>query len=875
MAGQHITFGWYLDGQRATLPVNSLGYSVVGPLGFLNILETQLGLLANHASQAERIVQFRDCLQQVDAEQRFYHRSFAMDPLGTAAYLLDWRDQWHLHGWDGSMPVDAPRRLRDMADVEVLAGNAVALNIGQRLHAVYLAMQDRSLAIDEVLLVDEFDIFPSRWQVILKALPVVRSDQRVGTGRGFLGQLQQQLQLAATGQTTSKIDWQHDGSVWVVQAETSTLLHHWLATQFDSHQQTLLVSDDGDARLDAQLVVAGMPRQGLKEVSAFRPALQVLPLALELLWDPLNFYALVQFLTHSVCPVPGYARRRLAEKVADAPGIGGAYWQSTLTQIKEHYGEEHWDDVRDQIAFWIEHERFSTNTGAPLNVVIARVERLLTFFRLRLGEMDDARRFSFHAGFGQCQSCLDSLQELQSQGVLLIRPRQLQKLVSHATANGSDNPLWVAEVGAGQLASQPGAVIEPTERLIWSQLRMPVLPGNDAWSESEFRTMRKIGVDLPSGPVRLDQVARSWLRPVMAAQDQLVLILPPTGEEIHPVWQMIEAVVNRPDIIQLESLLINGGTKMTRVTPLPLPLPKRWWQLPENISVDLRPQESFSSLEKLLFNPYQWLLQYPARLRSSRIVSLGGDFRILGNLAHEMVEQYFLHPDALSMSDDALYAWFDSAFETWVDQQAAILKMPGRGADKVEFRHRLFLAIRNLRAQARKANMVQVVPELPVSGHYPGGELTGMVDIMMQNAWGHCAVIDMKWSGSKKFSEKLRQNSQLQLAIYAELLRQKNGSWPSVAYYILDGGRFFAPDNHVFPDAEAVPSGNGENTAQLWQRFVTSWHWRVAQIKSGQFEVVLESIPADDDSNPPQDAMAAETLNPAYNDYLSLAGWEN
>lgn len=40
MAGQRITFGNHLDGQRAASPTDSLGVSVVGP-SFLNILETQ------------------------------------------------------------------------------------------------------------------------------------------------------------------------------------------------------------------------------------------------------------------------------------------------------------------------------------------------------------------------------------------------------------------------------------------------------------------------------------------------------------------------------------------------------------------------------------------------------------------------------------------------------------------------------------------------------------------------------------------------------------------------------------------------------------------------------------------------------------------
>ena len=183
MAGQRITFGSHLDGQRATPPVDSLGVSVVGPLGFLNILETQLGLLSMHPSQAERIVQYRDCLQKLDNDQRFYHRSFATDPLGTAACLLDWRDQWILHGWDGAMATEAPKRLRDLADVESLAKRSVSPNLGQRLKAVRSSLQHRKPDIEQVQLIDAVETFPRSWKAVLAALPVMGPASSESKGR--------------------------------------------------------------------------------------------------------------------------------------------------------------------------------------------------------------------------------------------------------------------------------------------------------------------------------------------------------------------------------------------------------------------------------------------------------------------------------------------------------------------------------------------------------------------------------------------------------------------------------------------------------------------------------------------------------------------
>jgi hypothetical protein len=653
-------------------------------------------MLALHPSQAKRIVQYRSCLEKLDGDHRFYHRSFLVDPLGTAACLLDWRDQWALCGWDGDMPNNGPKRLRDLAEIELIASTAVSPNIGQRLKAVKAGLQQRKLEIAQIQLLDPVASLPARWQAVLSEFPVVEVGEPKGAGVGFLGALQACLKAAAAGQAAPKLAWQDDGTVVVAQAETRALAAHWLAPQIEDKRPSLLVCGGDGGRLDALLAAGNFPRQGLKEASAFRPALQVLPLTMELLWNPLNYYALVQFLTHPVCPIPGFARRRLADKVADAPGIGGESWQRILVDIDAHYGDEQASKVREQIAFWVEHDRFQAEEGAKVDAVIERVGRLAEFFRLRLGEIDHAKRQAFHAGYGQCQASLDSLNGLLPQGVESIRPRQLQKLVAQTTANGSDNQLWPAEVGARQMVTHPGAVFEPTARVIWWQLAMPDLPGSAPWSSSEIHALKEASVTLPKVSDRLAQVTTEWLRPVVAAREQLLLVLPPPGEEVHPLWQMICAVVEQPLVVRLEELLQTGGDALAALTPVPLPAAKRWWNLPGEVSVSLREKESFSSLELLLFNPYQWLLRYPAAMHPSRLISVGGDFRILGNLAHGLVERYFSHQNSLAMSDADFNAWFTKAFAEIIDQEGAILRIPGRGADLENFRFRLLPSMRTL-----------------------------------------------------------------------------------------------------------------------------------------------------------------------------------
>lgn len=878
---QRITLGLYLDGQRGQPAADRLGEAMVGPQGLLGILETQLGLAAAHPSAAVRIVQYRDCLAALDAPSRFYHRSFALDPLGTAACLLGWRDDWALHlragaRWEDALPPDSPSRLCDLAAIEERARVAVAPDLAQRLEAIEAALKIRTPDIESVRAVDPIDVFPARWQAVLKALPVRYAPPATGNGAGFLGALQQRLERAAAGERLDPLAWQDDGTVLVVQAETRALAAHWVASRLAA-SDTLLVAGPDGALLDAYLAAQGQARHGLKEASAFRPSLQVLPLVAELLWTPLNCHALVQFLTHPVCPLPGFARRRLAEKMADAPGIGGAKWQQAIEDIAAKAGPEHAAEVAERIAFWVEHPRFDPEAGVPLTEVTERVGRLVGFFERRLGEPDEAQRAGFTAGHAQCQACLDALRTLVAQGHAAIRPRQLQKLVAQATGAGGPNPLWSAEVGAGQVVSLPGAAIRTAARVIWWQLSLPELPGPLPWSAVEVRALVQAGVCLPAPAQQLERLARTWLRPLMAAREQLILVLPPAGEELHPLWQMIVAVVDAPRITALEDLLSSGGEALRAVVPLPLAAPRRWWHLPADVPVALRPRASFSSLEPLLFNPSQWLLRYPAALRPSKLVRLASDFRLFGNLAHGLIERHFRRDDALTMPDEVFERWFARAFEALVDEEGALLRMPGRGADLAHFRGRLLRAVYTLRSHVRQAGVVAVVPEQALEGRFEGGALAGYADLVLHKAAGAPAIVDIKWSGGKKYPEKLRRNRHLQLALYAELFRQQTGQWPAVAYYLLDRARLLAPDDRAFPAAETIAADDGENTAQLWQRILATWRWRVAQIRDGRFEVVLEatSAAATADSEPPQEALAIEMLDEAYNDFRALAGWRD
>jgi hypothetical protein len=868
-----LRLGLHLDGQRGWRAANRLGEATLGPLGFLTLLETQLGLTRLLDSQAQRIVQYRDCLARINTPERFYHRSFEADDFGTAATLLDWRDQWQVHGWSGHLNSTTSRRLNDLGDVEVLARASVSPSIAERLSLVVETLGIRNVQIEDVELLDPPAAFPKLWQQVFSRLPVREVDlPNESRSDGFLAELQQAIRRAQTNEQVSPLPWQDDGSVVVVRAETMMLGGRWIAQALDhAEADALLVATSEGGLFDSIGTASDRPRQGLCETSAFRPAQQVLPLVLELIWQPLNFYALIQFLTHPICPIRGYARRQLAAKQSDHPGIGGPRWDAVLNEIDTHFGEQA-PGVRQSIRTWIENPRYPQDAGAPISTIFERVSQLADFFSNGLGDDDPALRSAYHAGFAQCQACAEALGRLMAQGVERLRPRQLQQLVGQATARGSDNPLLTSQVGAVPCVTHPGAAIASFDEVIWWPLEAPALPSAYPWSASEIAALKESGVDLPPVHEVLERTAAEWTRPLLAARHRLVLVLPPDTREAHPVWQMLQALTTDLPVRPLEAVLQGNGAGLNPLPHTPLPQRRRWWQLPPGTPLPPPAAYSYTSLERRLFNPYHWLLTYPAQLRPSNILSLTDDFRLKGLLAHSLVERFYQRKDGLAMTDAQFAAWFDPAFDELVEEEGAIYLMPGRRTDRENVRLALRRAMRELRERVRASGATKVSPEHRFSGHFTGGALQGTSDLVLTRADRSQAVIDMKWAGNTH-RERLEKNRHLQLAIYAELLRQETRRWPEVGYFLLSTAQLYVRDDLFFPDVQPVKLKTAEGTAELWQRFLATWGWREQQLAEGRIEVVLESSD-EPESIPPDDALTIEPLNQGYNECLTLAGWE-
>ncbi|MCV2356551.1 PD-(D/E)XK nuclease family protein [Paucibacter sp. B2R-40] len=870
-----------LDGARGWHLKTQLGEPIYGPLALLTQLELQLGLVAANTSFAGRVVQMRECLQAAKSGSRFYEASFNLDELGTAATLLEWRDAWYEQGWTGNCAADAPPRIADLGFVEGSAKLKVALGIGQRLTAIETLLSHRRPQIASIKLEEPLAAWPKRWQDVLSRLPIVEPQALVPCakkGSGLHG-LQVALLAAQNGLSMPLVDNWADGSILVLRAESALASSQWVANKLVNDpaaaDRIAIVAEQHGTLLDAALEGAGGARLGLGQASTFRPAFQLVPLALRVLTDPVDFGILLQFLTHPICPIPGSSRRQLAQRLAGTPGIGGESWEQLLLELAN--AEEPGYEARlAELRYWLEHPRYPREAGLPLSVLVERTSRIAQFFDSGASNPDLSRRAAMMTGRELALSLEVTLQALLTQGSETISAPALDKLVVQSMGSGLSNPHQFAQAGAAATVSTPAALIEPFTEVVWWHLTVPGGIPKRPWSKGELLALRKAGALLPDNTLLTESQALAWLRPIMLAQEKLTLVLPPEGEELHPVWWLVKNALPGLPVETVENALSQGvnAKGLTRVVHKALPALRRWWSMPEDVNIEWDKAYSYSSLEPLVFNPYQWVLQYPAQLRGSSLLSLPDEFTLMGTLAHRLVELLYKTDGCLAWTPSQLETWIDKAFSPLISEEGAVLLMPGRQAELLSFQTRLRESVLRLHSLVQEAGVTSVKPEVALEGSARHRELKGSADLILVLADGKDFVLDMKWAGNKKYRSKLEDHSHLQLALYAKLQMKTGAAWPQVGYYILKDAELLTPALDVFKGIKAVAMEPNANAA-LWAQLLQSWHWRAEQLGKGQVEVILDGIEPTDESATPPKGLTSQTLDSSYNPFVNLAGWDS
>ncbi|WP_430452729.1 PD-(D/E)XK nuclease family protein [Rhodopirellula europaea] len=814
-----------------------------GPESLLAWLEVQVGLPQVDVHRAARVMQYAEALGSVS--DACFARSFAADRWETASALLHRRDELLLCGWDGIRSDGCPSITRDLAEAEKvysksfpgeaerLAAVLEALDAGQRLPSHVLKLSDDVVA------------WPAAWQSVLERMSVEVASpvSPMATDGSSLRSASDVLR----GQPTEPFDG--DASLRVAKARSETVATEFVAAVLAEEAKTtsgkvartvVLCEDDSLAvRLDASLQRRGVPTMGASLQTKAHPVLQVLPLALELCWDPVDPQSLLDLLTLPVIPFRRAIASRLARALSEEPGLGSASWQQAFDKICEESDEDLDSPGKTSLTLrdWFCADRSPADQPVSTTLMAGQCRKVAKWAHGRAAVIwnDDNRSDSDEQvaiALGEATRQATLLGDLIELSDATITQPQLGRLLDEVTDRGvQSRPCPVAEGGPTRVRSL-AEIADPYDRLIWLGTTTADTAGS-GWSVKQLEDFAAAGIELDDGTRQLRSLRSAEVSGLCLARESMLVVSMPASEEqrVHPLWLAIEQKIldyhepQRWSPSAIEDLVENDDCDVLSpfvfrcgsVAPQ-APQPQRpVWDIPASLLSD-RETVSASELEDRLACPLKWTFRYQAGLRPSEIASLPNEFQLRGNLFHKILERVFGGDGALPDVDDAVRQVAD-AFDERLPLDAAPLAQPEKRVESQRLKAELVKATRLFVETLAAGGYTKVQIEVPIEGSAFGKEMRGWIDCVASAEDDREAVVDFKYAGRKKFNDMITEGRSVQLATYAHSRRKSGERYPAVAYLVLSDGKFFTPDGSPLAGVDQAQVLEGPSIERVWTNF--------------------------------------------------------
>lgn len=828
------------------------------PIQLLRDLELRLGIGEDVAAQAPRVTSWQERLVAMGSRQRFYTRSFAVDALGTAKALLALRDSLVEAGWNGQPITDGGERLSALAELEQL-GVPTAPGPGDRLRAVERALGAFGHRIyDQILLVEPVVLWSLRWRRIFQRLALAgtsvhHAEPRFGgcVRDGDLGRIQTALDRKS--ETPVRVDG--DGSFVLLTAETS-----WEAARTTAALlaegiagDTVVIREGDASALDHALAAAGLATRGVRATSPWRAALQVLPLALELVFEPKDPCRVLDLLGVPGGPFRGRVGRQLARALARSPGIGSPAWEKAKAELAEiadvASGESGRADpsassaeVVRRIETWLEAPGADPSLGVTRASLGKVVERVHDWLLARIAALpDDGTLLAAASVAAEIRAALDRDPRDR------FDPFAVRQLAALALGDGSSQRSLPEQSGRIDHVDHAGALMVARKNVVWwffadTGRRPKRLP----WRRHELQALNAAGVTFADPRARLTEVARQRRRALLCATERLVLVAPRACARdrlaLDPIWQDIQAAAQLDDAachrVTLAVRMLRQTTAPSllpspRQVALPLaPLPggRTEWEIdPMHLSV--RRPFSATSVSALLACPLRWVFAHASELKSTRL-DLPPMHRLAGNLGHRLVER--LHEAGAFDEVDALLEERARAeLEELIRREGALLTRPGMSFERAQIAAQLLSATVELQRALRRSGLRIIRVEHELRMPWRGGDFLGRIDVVVASPDGGEHILDLKW-GSTSYRDALREGRALQLAAYSALGTHQCGKRPDAGFFSLRRAKLFGLVGSALPLDEWI---RGSSLDATWQAANRSMDAVEASLRRGAVPV--------------------------------------
>ncbi|OGQ12189.1 MAG: hypothetical protein A2138_05785 [Deltaproteobacteria bacterium RBG_16_71_12] len=132
------------------------------------------------------------------------------------------------------------------------------------------------------------------------------------------------------------------------------------------------------------------------------------------------------------------------------------------------------------------------------------------------------------------------------------------------------------------------------------------------------------------------------------------------------------------------------------------------------------------------------------------------------------------------------------------------------------------------------------------------------------------AVVDLKWSGERYRRESLEAGAALQLATYAELLRQDGADEVAVGYFIIVSQAILSADSRLTKNGAALPVSH--DIEATWRDLERSWKAAWKQVSMGSLSAPGALAGAAEQTARDEDGALVFSAPCKFCDYAGLCG---
>jgi hypothetical protein len=272
------------------------------------------------------------------------------------------------------------------------------------------------------------------------------------------------------------------------------------------------------------------------------------------------------------------------------------------------------------------------------------------------------------------------------------------------------------------------------------------------------------------------------------------------------------------------------------------------FHLEQGIEIPERPHgESYSSIDTLIQRPIDYVLDYVLKLREQDILQLADIRTVKGNIAHAVIEKV-----ALALRDKGVSDYSDEEITAIIDHAALTggILLYNSKVEYDSFKLKLKQSVRTLLSFILDNGLkvfdcehyVEVI--LPDIVEEDGtvrsiGKFNARIDLLLQDGNDDFVILDLKWSESSRYSNKIRLQEDLQLVLYSKALA---AAYPE--HKVLGSGYYVIPQcvietrdsyfcfmEHV--NYYDIPS---EAYADVYAEAVRSYAYRKMQLEEGILE---------------------------------------